>query len=205
MEGSLINVHLSRSLIRFADRPVKDRKRSKSFCGSTANVVCVYFCTFWAYYTQYLSWFRTAKTSLPPPLHHAMCPKSKRRACALRTQERFPTEWKRKTKPEFYLERFLWTVRMRRIRLEHFMVSFGCLLTFTLSSLHAIFKALFITLKDFVHLMSTIINHEHIIQQLLNSVATHPLINLLIHLIHWPTKCKQARTSKALNKLLIPQ
>ena len=50
-----------------------------------------------------------------------------------------------------------------------------------------------------------IINHEHIIQQLLNSVATHPLINLLIHLIHWPTKCKQARTSKALNKLLIPQ
>ena len=129
----------------------------------------------------------------------------KRRACALRTQVRFPTEWKRKTKPEFYLERFLWTVRMRRIRLEHFMVSFGCLLTFTLSSLHAIFRALFITLKDFVHLMSTIINHEHIIQQLLNSVATHPLINLLIHLIHWPTKCKQARTSKALNKLLIPQ
>ena len=110
-------------------------------CGSTANVVCVYFYTFWAYYTQYLSWFRTAKTSLQPPLHHAMCSKSKRRACVLRTQVRFPTEWKRKTKPEFYLERFLWTVRMRRIRLEHFMVSFGCLLTFTLSSLYTNFQS----------------------------------------------------------------
>ena len=164
MEGSLINVHLSRSLIRFADRPVKDRKRSKSFCVGLPRTLCAYiFIRFERIIHSIWADFAPQKP-LQPPLHHAMCPKSKRRACVLRTQVRFPTEWKRKTKPEFYLERFLWTVRMRRIRLEHFMVSFGCLLTFTLSSLYAIFRALFITLKDFVHLMSTIINHEHIIQ-----------------------------------------
>ena len=42
MEGSLINVHLSRSLIRFADRPVKDRKRSKSFCVGLPRTLCAY-------------------------------------------------------------------------------------------------------------------------------------------------------------------
>ena len=36
---------------------------------------------FWAYYTQYLCWFCTAKASLRPPLHHAMCSLVKRHAC----------------------------------------------------------------------------------------------------------------------------
>ena len=58
---------------------------------------CVHIlCAFWTYYTQCLCWFCTAKASLRPPLHHAMCSLVKRHARVMRTWLLFATERKKK-------------------------------------------------------------------------------------------------------------
>ena len=49
-----------RSLIRFADWSFP-KTLDIFYCGSTTNAVCVFFWAFWAYFTQYLYWFYTAK------------------------------------------------------------------------------------------------------------------------------------------------
>ena len=51
---------IKRYLIRFADRPVLNQMNQISYA-------------FWAYYSQCLCLFCTAKASLRPPLHHAIC------------------------------------------------------------------------------------------------------------------------------------
>ena len=63
---------------------------------------CVHIlCTFWTYYTQCLCWFCTAKASLRPPLHHAMCSLVKRHVRVMRTWLLFATERKKKRSQNF--------------------------------------------------------------------------------------------------------
>ena len=63
---------------------------------------CVHIlCAFWTYYTQCLCWFCTAKASLRPPLHHAMCSLVKRYARVMRTWLLFATERKKKRSQNF--------------------------------------------------------------------------------------------------------